>query len=170
MSTKTTQIKNKSLFVCCPVCGLQLFRSKMSEVEIRCSRCHCDLAVKVEGGRMLIAENVQITQRAEEPSDQARTSRGAAAGQEFVNELYLARIIRSCAKRKHLSQRILYPEISGLFCAASFLCRDRSIKGGEGLMVQRACFFVSEWMFPFRVPEWKEKRTCILTSSRSGRD
>lgn len=47
---------SKKLYVHCPVCGNQLFRSTVSDVEIRCSRCKNNFDIEIDRNHILILQ------------------------------------------------------------------------------------------------------------------
>ena len=46
----------KKLYVHCPVCGTQLFRSTVSDIEIRCSRCKTNFNIEIDRNHILILQ------------------------------------------------------------------------------------------------------------------
>lgn len=49
-------MKTKKYIVTCPVCGKVLFKSAESDAELQCYKCHSNLTVEVENGRVTVVE------------------------------------------------------------------------------------------------------------------
>lgn len=51
-------MKNKKYTVCCPVCGYPLFRSTVTNCDIKCFKCRADLQIRLMGGELKIRETI----------------------------------------------------------------------------------------------------------------
>ncbi len=56
-------MKIKRYTVCCPVCGIPLFRSTVTDSDLKCFKCKSDLEIRLKQGELFIREaNLEKTQ------------------------------------------------------------------------------------------------------------
>lgn len=62
--------KEKKFIIICPCCGKELFKSRIADTEIKCSKCGALLSVEVLDGRIVVNTNIgmEFAKMAEEQS------------------------------------------------------------------------------------------------------
>ena len=49
-------MKNKRYTICCPLCGIPLFRSSVTDSDVKCFKCRSDLQIRLMRGELVIRE------------------------------------------------------------------------------------------------------------------